>query len=1007
MPAAPRGILSGPGHDPRPTPTRPPNAPRPRVDTVRVRFFGGLAVSSGGDGAGGGAGDVRVVPGRGQQALLLRLAVDAGTTVGYRALAEDVWGLDGPDDPRAALQSLVSRLRRSLLPGVVASDPGGYRLAVSRDDVDITRFQDLVARARATADPALAREALALWTGEVWTPSDGFDWLVRDLLEDRGHAERLAATPTEPTPAPTASATTASATTASAPAPAAPTPVVSLGALIGRTDELHAIRERLETDRLVTVLGPGGAGKTTLAVETARAVADSIVVELAPAAAADVWTAIAGAVGRRIRLPDTGGATVSAADRVAEAVTGRRVVIVLDNCEHVIREAAEAALHLLGMSPGVRVLATSREPLGIPGEAFVDLGPLPTTDAETLFATRVRSARGRVPGDDERAVAERIVRRLDGLPLAIELAAARARTLTLAEIDAGLDDRFALLSNGPRLSSERHRTLRALIDWSWDTLTEGERIALRVAAVFPDGIGAADAPAVAAAFDVDADAFDALVDRSLLTRREGRFRMLETVREYGLDRLRGEGTEQAFRARAADVLTDLASAREAHSRGPGLRDALAWFDANDENLAAALRTRADAADRPGGVRLLRTLFWPWAVRERSDDLRRGITTFADPGAPLDDEPSVVLEAVALFAAAFPEPGRTSALPAASFAARRARLEDAATRHPSEITALVAPLLRLAETVLHSDEGEAVRTWHVDVTDAELAEAPPWTRAILHALRAGAAQNAGDMDALGVESARALEMFERLGDAWGTGFASQLRSEWLVLADRLDEALAVIDRSGAAIRGLTSVPDLLQQEAQAVGILLRLGRLPAARERAAAIDRAAAADGSVRALAQARMTATHVEIADGDGAAALSEIDRVGLEGQPGSPDQLLAWVDALRAQALLLQDRPDDARAALRRGLARAVESRDHPIIATVLVTVAGWNAAEGRSERAAEALSRAHAVRGAADERDPFAVWVRARMARTGAEVTPAPARGIRSALADVDAATLLALLD
>ncbi len=713
---------------------------------MRVRFFGGLAVSSGGDGAGGGAGDVRVVPGRGQQALLLRLAVDAGTTVGYRALAEDVWGLDGPDDPRAALQSLVSRLRRSLPPGVVASDPGGYRLAVSRDDVDITRFQDLVARARSTADPALAeRHSLCgpARSGRPRTASTGSCATCSKTEVTRRDSPRH---PPSRRPPPRVRHH-------SPPPHPPPTPVVALGALIGRTDELHAIRERLETDRLVTVLGPGGAGKTTLAVETARAVADSIVVELAPAAAADVWTAIAGAVGRRIRLPDTGGATVSAADRVAEAVTGRRVVIVLDNCEHVIREAAEAALHLLGMSPGVRVLATSREPLGIPGEAFVDLGPLPTTDAETLFATRVRSARGRVPDDDERATAERIVRRLDGLPLAIELAAARARTLTLAEIDAGLDDRFALLSNGPRLSSERHRTLRALIDWSWDTLTEGERIALRVAAVFPDGIGAADAPAVAAAFDVDADAFDALVDRSLLTRREGRFRMLETVREYGLDRLRGEGTEQAFRARAADVLTDLAAAREARSRGPGLRDALAWFDANDENLAAALRTRADAADRPGGVRLLRTLFWPWAVRERSDDLRRGITTFADPGAPLDDEPSVVLEAVALFAAAFPEPGRTSALPAASFAARRARLEDAATRHPSEITALVAPLLRLAETVLHSDEGEAVRTWHVDVTDAELAEAPPWTRAILHALRAGAAQNAGDMDALGVESAR--------------------------------------------------------------------------------------------------------------------------------------------------------------------------------------------------------------------------------------------------------------
>jgi len=956
---------------------------------VQVRFFGGLSVGTDGTDA--------VVPGRGQQALLLRLAVDAGTAVGYRALAEDIWPRDVPDDPRAALQSLASRLRRSLPSNVLSSTPGGYRLELSRDDVDVTRFQDLVARARATGDATLARDALALWTGDVWTPHDGFDWLVRDLLEDRAHAERLVAAP-------------ASTIVGAAPPPLSAAATSSLGAaltpLVGRGDELHAIRERLATDRLVTIIGPGGAGKTTLAVETARAVADSIVVELAPASAGEVWTAIAGAVGRGIRLPESSGAPPSATERVAEAVAGRNVVIVLDNCEHVVSEAAEAALGLLRMGAGIRVLSTSREPLGIPGEAFVDLGPLPPADADTLFAQRVRSARGRVPGDDERATAARIVRRLDGLPLAIELAAARARTLTLAEIDSGLDDRFALLSNGPRLSSERHRTLRALIDWSWDTLTDEERIGLRAAAVFPDGVGAEDAVAVAREFGLTAAPFDALVDRSLLVRRDGRFRMLETVREYGLDRLRAGGIERTYREHAAEALTSLAAAHEAAARGPGLRSTLSWFDANEENLSAALRTRVDAGDRRGGVRLLRSLFWPWAVRERSADLRRAVSDVTDPHAPLDDEATVVLEAVALFASAFPEPGQPATIDAASFAARREQLEEAARAHPSEVTTLVGPLLRVAGTVFVAGVGHTASGWHVDVSDAEIESTPPWSRAILYALRAGAAQNAGDAAVLGVESERALAMFEQVGDPWGTGFASQLRSEWLVLADRLDEALAVIDRAGAAIEGLTSIPDVLQQRAQAVGILLRLGRLDEARERADEIDRLARQEGSVRSLAQARMTAAQVAVAAGDGAAALREIDGIDLAEQPGIPEQFFAWFDAQRAQALLLLGRDDEARETLRTGITRAAASGDHPIIASVLLTIAGWNAAAGRIDRAREALDRAAAVRGAPDEREPFHLWVRARMG-AGAEVTPAPAVGIPPALSTVDAVVLVSLLD
>lgn len=199
---------------------------------------------------------------------------------------------------------------------------------------------------------------------------------------------------------------------------------------------------------------------------------------------------------------------------------------------------------------------------------------------------------------------DRIVRRLDGLPLALELAAAKARTLTLAEIDAGLDDRFALLASGPRAADPRHQTLRALIDWSWETLGDAERAALLAASVFADGIGAADT--AADAFDTDAAAFDLLVDRSRLVRADGRYRMLETVREYGVDRLRRDGREQAARVWAAQMLATLARTQDARLRGPEARAALAWYDANDESLSAARRlTLTDPALRELGVAIAR------------------------------------------------------------------------------------------------------------------------------------------------------------------------------------------------------------------------------------------------------------------------------------------------------------------------------------------------------------------------------------------------------------------
>ncbi|MDR7183783.1 putative ATPase/tetratricopeptide (TPR) repeat protein [Microbacterium trichothecenolyticum] len=967
---------------------------------MRLRFFGGLAAE-----ADGAPLDIR---GRGQEALLFRLALDAGTTVAYRSLAEDVWPDDLPEDPRAALQSLASRLRRGLPAGTLEAVPGGYRLAVAREEVDLAQFQDLVARARRAADPAAAtsdaRAALDLWRGDPWTPGHGFDWVVRDLLEDRAHAERILAVRGTDAgdPGVARGAEDSSASGVDASVPAALTP------LIGRRRELELIGEQLRDERLVTLIGPGGAGKTTLAFETARRAPGSVVVELAPAAPGEVWAAVAGAVGRSIRVGEL--VSTSARDRVAEALAGRTLLVVLDNCEHVSAEAAAVALDVLRSAPGSRILATSREPLGLAGEAFVDLGPLPDPDARELFSRRVRAARGSAPTPDEEAAVERIVTRLDGLPLALELAAAKSRTLTLAEIDSGLDDRFALLATGPKAIEARHQTLRALIDWSWETLTDAERTALRAAAVFPDGVDVRDVPAIGDAFDVDADAFDGLVDKSLLRRSDRRLRMLETVREYGIDRLRTEGREAEFRAVQARAMAGLAAREDARLRGPEVREALAWFDADDENLSAALRV---CADQPGmedvGVRVVRSCLWTWLMRERFEELQSGVMRFGEAAASLDSEAAVVVRAIALLGSAFardledavegpprlgpaassssadtggPTAGSTDARPGEPTAAGLARFErevpaviEAAAVHRSELSAALGPLLRAVLAAAQNHRPGAPWSRNVTIGDEGLEDAPTWTLALISMLRSAIAQNGGDNQTLGAESEKAVSTFRELGDVWGTAFASQMRSEWLQLAGRLDEALAVADASSAGLLGLTSVTDLVQQRSQSIGLLLRLGRLDEARARLHESQELARTKDSPRAIAQTDMDAAAIEIAVGDGAAALRHLDIVAAEMLPSFPDQLIAWSRSRRAQALLLEGRADEAHAALAEALPAAARSGDHPIVADVAVSIAGWLATTGRDADARRALVAAARLRGGVDASDPFLRVMRERL--------------------------------
>lgn len=937
-----------------------------------MRFFGGFAVET-------DEGPISV-RGRGQEALLFRLAVDAGTVVSYRTLAQDLWPHETPEDPRAALQSLASRLRRELPEGVLTAAPGGYRLRLDRADVDLTRFQDLVLTARHAQGPeaaAAAREALDLWVGEPWTPGEGFEWIVTDLLEDAAHARTIAETHTAGAPPEVGFSGSAR-----IPAPAT--------ALVGRTRELTLIAQQVASERLVTLVGPGGAGKTTLALETARRAEDAVVVALAPAARGDVWSVVSGAVGRTLRLADSPGTSSgSARDRVVEALAGRTALVLLDNCEHVVEEAASVAHDLLQALPHVRILATSREPLGVTGEAFVTVGPLPSADAEELFARRVRAARATAVTDAEQPIAARIAARLDGLPLALELAAAKARTLSLEEIDEGLADRFALLTGGPRTAERRHRTLRALVDWSWETLTDDERRALTAVSVFPDGVGTTDADAVADAFGLRRDAFDALVERSLLHRSAGRFRMLETVREYGTDRLRENGGDHEARRIQARVMAAGANAHDSLLRGPRVRDALGWFDANEENLAAALRACAEAADLETGLALTRGCLWVWMLRERVDELAPAVLRHST--LPLRSEAATVVRGIAVIAGLF-RGARDSG--AAEFDEdEAARVARAAEHYPaSELAATLPPLLGQAADAWRTRT--TIEPWSRRIrrpTLAELAPLPLWSQALLSMLAAVAAQNEADLDAQGEASLQALERFREVGDEWGIAFSSLVRADWLTVRGELEDALTMLDECHRLLEGLVSSADLAQQGGQAVIVLARLGRFDEARSRVAAMHRGAAASGSIPALLHANLAAASVDVAVGDGAAALAALRAIPTSEELVAP-QFRAVIEFVSAEALLLTGQVDAAHAAVRRGLERAVATADQPVIAWAARTAALWFESVGREADARRALACSIRLRGRLDASDPVMRGLHERLGAERAEDAPLDAEALRA---------------
>jgi predicted ATPase/DNA-binding CsgD family transcriptional regulator len=617
-----------------------------------------------------------------------------------------------------------------------------------------------------------------------------------------------------------------------------------VSSFIGREVELAEVRALVGGSRLVTLTGAGGAGKTRLGLQVAAGLADGArdevwFADLAPLTDPDL---VAGTLADVLGVRQEPGRPVL--DTLVEAVGGRCLLVLLDNCEHVIGACAKLADALLRNCPGVVLLATSREPLGVGGERVYrvpSLGvpadgadPAATRASEAVRLLEDRAAAQGVPLEWDvpaAAMAGRICRRLDGIPLALELAAARLRVMSAAEMDARLDERFAILTGGSRAALARQQTLRAMVDWSWELLTGPERAALARLSVFAGGFGLAAAEAVAAGPDVPTDEvlglLGSLVDKSLVQFGDAgagpdRYRLLETVRTYAAGRLEAQGPAATDGARIAHRDYYLALAEAA---APQLvaADQAAWLDRLDAelgNLRAAIAYSQAQPDPGPGLRLATSLRVFWKARGHAAEGADILRALLD--RPIPDAMLTRAQALAVAANLVQQTGGSAT--AEDYCGEALAIARAAGDER-----LIGELLHERAWVLASQgyPGTALPLIEEGLGVARSLGEPHLTGCLLSA-RSFAANVAGDDAGAARDAAEALRLFRQAGDRLQVGQMLGNLGYYELSTGDLDAALRHLAESLDIARELNTHEGIVYQTLN-LGLAKYLGGSPGAAE----------------------------------------------------------------------------------------------------------------------------------------------------------------------------------
>ncbi len=603
-----------------------------------------------------------------QRRLLAALALYSDRVIETDSLVEMIWGASdaaGPENPAAALHTLVARLRKVLPAGVsVLTDHRGYRLSAASAEIDRDAFVEHLNAANASAEPGSRLEelgaALALWRGIPFAELDhplaipevarlnelrtvaaeqhasvllalgrtgeaiaaleslalaeplreGTVALLMRALAAAGRqgdalaayarlrrvlADELGLEPTRELRALEERLLRQELTDPEAPAGAdaasarggVPRPRLPVSSFIGRRAELDATVSALRRCRLVTLCGPGGVGKTRLARHAAAVMVDDYPdgVQLIDLEAARSRSELVATIAAALRLTASGEESLE--DRIVSVLAVRRQLLVLDTCEHVVEAAADVAESIVTETDGVDVLATSREPLRADGEQLLRIGPLRLEEAVALLADRIRAADPAVsPIDTDHTLLTEVAGRLDGLPLACELAAARVPSLGLPALLEALDEPLTLLQHGRRTATSRHRSLRDVVRWSIDLLGEPQREVFARLSRFAGAVEFEAMASVGPAAELLAD----LVDHSLVVRVPGelpRYGLLETLRAYGRSELSAGLEPEVFDRRHATWAGRLVAEVAAARRGPTESAARRRFDAHLADLRQA------------------------------------------------------------------------------------------------------------------------------------------------------------------------------------------------------------------------------------------------------------------------------------------------------------------------------------------------------------------------------------------------------------------------------------